>query len=63
MTSPMLWYLNRGTGAVLLALYTMAVVGGVLGWLDSGLDATQILSMGLASGAIQEQKSEHSNAL
>jgi sulfoxide reductase heme-binding subunit YedZ len=30
MTSPMLWYLNRGTGAVLLALYTMAVVGGVL---------------------------------
>ncbi len=30
MTSPTLWYLNRGTGAVLLALYTLAVVGGIL---------------------------------
>ncbi len=30
MTSPTLWYLNRGTGLVLLAVFTLTVVLGVL---------------------------------
>lgn len=30
MTGPMLWYLNRGTGVVLLAVFTLTVVLGVL---------------------------------
>ena len=30
MTSPLLWYLNRGTGVVLLVLFTATVVLGVL---------------------------------
>ena len=30
MTSPQLWYLNRGTGVVLLALFTATVVVGIL---------------------------------
>lgn len=30
MTSPLLWYLNRGTGVVLLVLFTLSVVLGVL---------------------------------
>ena len=30
MTSPLLWYLNRGTGVVLLAVFTVTVVLGVL---------------------------------
>ncbi|HEX2705395.1 MAG TPA: ferric reductase-like transmembrane domain-containing protein, partial [Candidatus Lustribacter sp.] len=30
MTSPMMWYLNRGTGLVLLVLFTLTTVGGVL---------------------------------
>ena len=30
MTSPDLWYLNRGTGLVLLAVFTLTVVLGVL---------------------------------
>ncbi|GAB3076924.1 MULTISPECIES: ferric reductase-like transmembrane domain-containing protein [unclassified Phycicoccus] len=30
MTSPLLWYLNRGTGLVLLAVFTLTVVLGVL---------------------------------
>ncbi|MEP6797292.1 MAG: ferric reductase-like transmembrane domain-containing protein [Lapillicoccus sp.] len=29
MTSPALWYLNRGTGLVLLVLYTVVVVAGI----------------------------------
>ena len=30
MTSPLLWYLNRGTGVVLLIVFTATVVLGVL---------------------------------
>ncbi len=30
MTSPLLWYLNRGTGVVLLVVFTLSVVLGVL---------------------------------
>lgn len=30
MTSPLLWYLNRGTGLVLLAVFTITVLLGVL---------------------------------
>src|SRR4051812_21139442 len=30
MTSPLLWYLNRGTGVVLLVLFSATVVLGVL---------------------------------
>lgn len=30
MSSPLLWYLNRGTGVVLLVLFTLSVVLGVL---------------------------------
>ena len=30
MTSPVLWYLNRGTGVVLLLVFTMTVLLGVL---------------------------------
>ncbi|MGB7817692.1 MAG: ferric reductase-like transmembrane domain-containing protein [Ornithinibacter sp.] len=30
MTSPLLWYLNRGTGVVLLVVFTLTVVLGVL---------------------------------
>ena len=30
MTSPLLWYLNRGTGVVLLVVFTVTVVLGVL---------------------------------
>jgi methionine sulfoxide reductase heme-binding subunit len=30
MTSPLLWYLNRGTGVVLLVVFSLAVVLGVL---------------------------------
>ena len=30
MTSPLLWYLNRGTGVVLLIAFTATVVLGVL---------------------------------
>lgn len=30
MTGPVLWYLNRGTGLVLLAVFTLTVVLGVL---------------------------------
>ena len=29
MSSPFLWYLNRGTGLVLLVLYTLVVVAGI----------------------------------
>ena len=30
MTSPVLWYLNRGTGLVLLAVFTLTVLVGIL---------------------------------
>lgn len=30
MTSPVLWYLNRGTGLVLLAVFTLTVLAGIL---------------------------------
>ncbi len=30
MTSPILWYLNRGTGLVLLAVFTLTVLVGIL---------------------------------
>lgn len=47
MTSPLLWYLNRGTGLVLLVVFTLATVAGVLSTARGGRIWPRFVTQGL----------------